>query len=300
MLKGSELNNLLAEGYKSNIEILVQQRGSKLSRCVSNTRQSSKREIYETLSKVDATALNLASSRDGDTSIGSGSNRKRVILDLKTYEWADLIYREDKINSIGNPASVYAVNAAYALGRAKDKEIIESAIGDTTYLDTDGETQVPIESGHAINISSSVDFSIGELRKLRKLFNEKDIDPDDEQFIAVSGIEMSALLKEIQESKNIPFHESEVVQGLVEGRVKKFLGFTFKVISKSLLKTASTKRLIPAWSKSAVLLATGQDISVDIQRRPDRRNAVQVYASVECAAARLDQNGVFLLYVNKS
>ena len=292
MLNDGGLNNLLVEGYKSNIEILVQQKGSKLSKCVSNAKQRSKREVYEALSKVEASKLDLSTQRDKETKIASGGSRSRYIADLQTYEWADLIYREDKINSLGDPASVYAINAAYALGRAKDKAIIEGALGNLEKVVSDSSVIISFDSSGKI-AHGNKSLTIEKLRKARTIFNEKDVDPDDEQFIAVTGKEMSSLLKEIQSQQNIPFHESDLVQGLVEGRVKRFLGFTFKIVSSSLFTTPSGySRRLPLWSKSAILLSTGQDISVDIQRRPDRRNALQVYASMECTAIRLDPNGV--------
>ena len=52
------------------------------------------------------------------------------------YEYADLIDNQDKIRTLIDPTSSYALAAAYAIGRAMDDEII-SAVSGTAFT---GET----------------------------------------------------------------------------------------------------------------------------------------------------------------
>ena len=49
------------------------------------------------------------------------------------YEYADLIDNQDKIRTLIDPTSSYALAAAYAIGRAMDDEIISAAIRNSLY-----------------------------------------------------------------------------------------------------------------------------------------------------------------------
>ena len=67
-------------------------------------------------------------TRHGDTpQIDTPHSRRRV--SLVDYEYADLIDNQDKIRTLIDPTSSYALAAAYALGRAQDDEIIAAASG---------------------------------------------------------------------------------------------------------------------------------------------------------------------------
>ena len=55
------------------------------------------------------------------------------------YEYADLIDNQDKVRTLIDPTSSYAIAAAYALGRAVDDEIITAVTG-TAYTGETGST----------------------------------------------------------------------------------------------------------------------------------------------------------------
>ena len=46
----------------------------------------------------------------------------------KSYDWGDMVDNSDKLRMLIDPASPYAVNAAYAMGRAMDDLIISEAL----------------------------------------------------------------------------------------------------------------------------------------------------------------------------
>ena len=65
-------------------------------------------------------------TRHGDTPQIDTHSRRRV--SLVDYEYADLIDNQDKIRTLIDPTSSYALAAAYALGRAQDDEIIAAQV----------------------------------------------------------------------------------------------------------------------------------------------------------------------------
>ena len=56
---------------------------------------------------------------------------------MSDFEWADLIDQQDRVRTLIDPTSQYALAAAYAMGRSMDDEII-AAVSGNAFGGTDG------------------------------------------------------------------------------------------------------------------------------------------------------------------
>ena len=66
-----------------------------------------------------ATAVKRTTRHADTLQVDTPHSRRRV--SLVDYEYADLIDNQDKVRTLIDPTSSYAIAAAYALGRAVDK-----------------------------------------------------------------------------------------------------------------------------------------------------------------------------------
>ena len=112
--------------YTTNVQLLLQQKGSKLRGTVSTGSYSGK--AAKAVEQVGAVNAQKRTQRHGDTPLISTPSDARWIYPVD-YEWADLIDDQDKLRMLIDPQSSYAQNGAYALGRAMDDEIISAFFG---------------------------------------------------------------------------------------------------------------------------------------------------------------------------
>jgi len=272
--------------YKENVTIALQQRGSKLADKVRTETQTSEYDYYD---EIGATEAQRIVGRHQDTPlVNSPHSRRRV--GMSDYDWADLIDKKDKVRMLIDPTSAYSINAVYALGRAKDDEVIQSFFGNA-YTGKDGSTTVSFDSNQVIpvNLSGSNEgLTVGKLIETKRKFLANEVDLDfDELYFAYTSKQLANLLATTQVTSS----DYNSVKALVEGKVDTFMGFKFVSIER-LLTDANGYRRCVAWAKSGVLLSTGEEINVDIGPRKDKRNAVQIYANMTAGATRMNEKKV--------
>ena len=120
--------------FNDNLYILAQQKGSRLRQYVFEKPMNSKALYFDRLGSTDAVKK---TGRHQDTPVmNSPHSRRKVTLD--DWIWADLIADEDVVRMLIDPKSEYAMNAAFALGRAIDKAIIAAARGNAHNIHADG------------------------------------------------------------------------------------------------------------------------------------------------------------------
>ena len=269
--------------FRSNLELGLQQKGSKLEQTVRVETQSAEFDYYDS---IGATKARRVTERHGDTPlISTPHDRRRV--GLVDYDWADLIDKKDKVRLLADPTSSYQVNARYAMGRARDEEIINAFYG-KAYTGKDGSTEVSFKSGNIISAGASeTGLTIAKLIDARTIALEKQNDPDEEWFVGITAKQLNNLLNE----DKIQSDEYNKVKALVEGKVDTFMGFKFVV--SELFQKVEGNRLCPVWCKSGMLLAVGEDITVDVSVRNDKRNATQIYVAQSIGATRMHEDKVF-------
>lgn len=267
--------------FRSNLEIGLQQKGSKLEGAVRVETQNAEFDYYD---KINATKARRVTERHGDTPlIQTPHDRRRV--GLVDYDWADLIDKKDKIRLLADPTSAYQMNARYAMGRARDEELINAFFTDA-YTGKDGSQIVQFKNDNIIE-AGGTGLSLAKLIDARTETLEKYNDPDEEWFVGITSKQLNDLLNE----PKIQSQDYNNVKALVEGKVDSFLGFKF-IISELFEKVASV-RYCPVWCRSGMLLAIGEDLTVDVSVRNDKRNSTQIYVSQSIGATRMDEDKVF-------
>lgn len=270
--------------YKANVELLLQQEGSRLRGAVTVGsyvgKAASVVEQFGTAAAVEVTG------RHEDTPLLDLSQDKRWVFP-RDFRWASLIDNPDKLRMIVDPTSPYARAGAAALNRATD-QVILSAIHGTNYTGENGTTSesfgvlgsgtydVGVNTGGTASALNVAKLQLG----IRILMTANKGDLMEPVYGAISSYEHDSLLKEVQVA-NKDYGNSAV---LVDGRVKRFMGVDF--ILTELLTITSGNRLIPLWLKSGVHLGLWQDLTAKVSERNDKNHATQVYLEQTIGATR--------------
>jgi len=276
-----EITTAFVEQYKANVQMLSQQKGSRLSAAVRNESVTGKNAFFE---QIGAVSARIRPSRHADTpQLDTPHDRRRV--SLTDFDWADLIDDEDKVRMLIDPTSAYATNAAWAMARAKDDEIISAALGNAQ-TGVSGGTTTALPSSQKIAVAAS-GLTIGKLLNAKEILDGNDVDEDIPRYVALSAEQVSDLLN----STEIKSSDFNTVKALAMGQLDTFLGFKF-IRTQRLNTDGSGDRQVIAWAQDGILLATGKEATSKITERDDKNYATQVFYSMTIGATRMEEKKV--------
>jgi hypothetical protein len=304
----NQITEAFVKQYSSNVFHLSQQKGSKLQGMIRNESQNAESAFYDRIGAVDA---QLKVGRHSDTTYSNTPHSRRRVT-LKDYFYADLVDKEDKIRMLISPESEYVQAAVWALGRAKDDEIISAALGNA-YSGVDGATAVALPSSQKVaahdgTTTSGVNLNVKTLRAVKQKFDANDVSEEIMKGFAITSFQVQSLLAQTE----VTSADYASVKALVMGEVNSFMGFNFVrterlprsasnvtynvasgvVGSGTGTITAANSRRCIAWAMDGLLLATAQDINGKIDVLPTKHYSTQVYASLHLGATRMEEEKV--------
>jgi len=277
----STITEAFVQQYSNNVQMLSQQKGSLLRNVVDVENVVGKHAYFERLGAV--TAVKRVSRHSDTPQIDSEHSRRRI--SMVDYEWADLIDNQDKIRTLIDPTSNYALAAAMAMGRAMDDEIIAAVTG-TAYSGETGSTAVALPSAQKITEAGTDGLTIAKLRQTKEILYLADVDPSLPRSFVCSPKQITNLLG----TTEVTSSDFNTVKALASGEINSFLGFNFIVSNR--LSIASSKRECLAFTNDAMKLALGQDIMTRIDERNDKGYALQVYVCMTMGSTRLEDEKV--------
>ena len=278
-----EVTTAFVQQYRSNVQLLSQQKGSRLRSCVREESQTGKNGFYD---QIGATTARKRTERHGDTPLISTPHSRRRVS-LTDYDWADLIDDMDKVRMLIDPTSSYALNAAHAMGRAMDDEIIAGFTA-TSYTGEEGSTAVSFPSTQQIDISGTI--TIAYLLLAKEMLDAAEVDEDIPRYFLCSANVLSDLLV-LTEIKSADY---DTVKALVKGEIDTFLNFKFLRSERLPLDRTTTgggsgDRSCFAWAKDGMLLAVGQNPQAKISERADKNYSTQVFYSQSIGRTRMEE-----------
>jgi len=272
-----QITTAFVEQYKSNVFHLAQQKGSRLRDAVRSETVTGKSHFFE---RIGSVAAAKRTSRHADTPrMDTPHSRRKVTMD--DYDWADLIDNEDKVRMLISPQSEYAMAGAWAMGRAMDDAIIGAATGNA-FGGVSGGTTIALPASQQIAVNAS-GLTLAKLIEAKEILDGNDVDPDEPRFMIVTSKQMTNMLNETK----ITSADYASVKALVQGQIGTFLGFNF-IRTERLGLDGNGDRQVLAFTKSAIGLAVGADVSTRISERADKNYATQVFLSMTIGATRIE------------
>lgn len=274
----NQITTAFVQQYSNNVQMLSQQKGSLLRNSVRIESVTGKNAFFDQVGS--ATAVKRLTRHADTPQMETPHSRRRV--SLVDYEYADLIDNQDKLRTLIDPTSSYALAAAYALGRAQDDEIIAAATG-TAFTGETGSTSTSFPGANAITEASTGGLTLTKLRNAKKILDSGNVDPSIPRYIVVGPQQVIDLLGDT----NVTSSDYNTVKALVNGELNTFMGFNF--IMSNRLSIASSKRKVLVYTQDAILMAVGQDIMTKIDERADKGYSTQVYVCQTIGATRMEE-----------
>jgi len=269
--------------YGANWEHLVQQQDSRL---MEYCRLVTVRGKERTFNQIGKAAMVQITGRTEETVAVPGDYRKRWVRTLPYHDvrWFDE-FDATFYGEVTEPDSDTVKSQAMAVARQCDQVGLDAFFG-TNYEGELGTTAQAFATANVIanagtNLNTAKLITAREKLSAAEAFSEGNA--DDALICVITANQVSALMNDLLFQNA----DHNTQRGLVEGQPTTWLGFKF--IRTELLPKAANIRSCLAYVKSGAVLAKG-DQTVDICRRKDRNNAIQVRTTVLLGATRIEED----------
>lgn len=302
--------------YAANVHQLSQQKGSRFASLVRNETFTGKAEFFDVLGLSTAQAKG---ARAADTpNLNIDHDRRMVTTTM--YEWATLVDRKDKLAQIHMPESEYAKSAMMALGRAMDDAIIAGAVKKAASGETGSSfTYVP-NLGMISSVASNAiaNLNVLALKTAKYIMDKNEV--EGQRHIACRAVDIQNLLGDT----TVTSADYNTVRALVMGEVDTFLGFKFHRTERLIAPSAdvdgnnfifnvatgaydaggtdlstdySLYKTAFAFVGDGIILGKNEGVKSFIEPRADKSYDIQVYASMDFGAVRLEEAKVVPIFV---
>ncbi|MEO5375943.1 MAG: phage capsid protein [Alphaproteobacteria bacterium] len=265
--------------FQGDYIMLAQQRTSRLEATV-RTDPDMLQGRFGYYDRIGAVSMIKRTSRHQDTGIVEVPHSRRRIT-LADYELPHLLDKQDVMRLTSDPQGKYMENALAAASRQKDDVIIAAADAVSHSIDEDdAATDIALPSSQIIAAGAAA-LTKAKVLQVKEILDAAEVD-EEERFAVVGSKQVTNLLNLTE----IASDDYNVIKALVEGKVEKWMGFTW-IRSERLKKTGNERRCL-FYARSAIGLAVGEDITVSIDKRADKSNATQLLVTMSLDATRIE------------
>lgn len=281
--------------YSSNINLLLQEKGSKLRPYVTEGHYVGKQA--SPVDQFGAVEMQPVTSRFAAMGRVDVANDRRWVFPLD-FDLPQQIDAFDKLRLLTDPESTYVQNAVFAAGRQMDRLILAATTGSAKTGESGGTT-TSFTAGNEVDVAvggANSRLNVAKLSALQELMLTNAVDfMNEEVVIPLTAKDNSALLNEIQViSSDFNGGDRPVLK---DGRITRFLGMTFVYCQLTETVMAGTNEVtIPAWVKSGMHLGIWNDVTTSISRRHDLQSEPwQAYVYMTIGATRIEENKVYAI-----
>ncbi len=289
----SGLIPLYTTQFSTNLELLLQQTGSKLRGKVREGFHVGK--MASPINQVGAISLKAPAGRFVPKNRTDAEFVRRWVFPQEG-EIDQLIDSFDELQTIVDPKAQYTENAANAVGRGWDDCIIVNATGsaqlgqDASSLTTETFSTANFQIASTFGASAAAGLTVAKLietkRILRHYHNDLETDP---VTLVIGSQQESDLLNQVQ-VVSTEFNDRPV---LTDGKLTRFLGYDIVHSERLPQTTVGSVRGVLAFVKSGMYLGMWKDITNRVSIRNDLSGEPwDLYTSVMFGATRLQPGKV--------
>lgn len=286
-----EIDDWRVVAFGNTITHEAQQRGSRFRPAVRSDPRKGERFTYERLE--EGGGVTEVTARHMDTPIEDPSHRRRHLIP-KDFVKAYMLDDEDLRKIMVDPLNEYSQSIGWSFGKAHDDAIIGAFFADML-MGKQAQTTVSFPAGQKVTTAGNI--TIAKWRDAREILEANEVEEDDgpnRWFTAFTASQRKSLLG----TTEVTSADYNTIRALVNGQVNDFLGFSL-IKSQRIVKTGND-RLVPVWSRAAMVMGLTQEPRSSIKRRADKNDNWQVLYKAGHGAARLDEVSVVQIVCDES
>ena len=262
------LPNHYVVSYSSNIQLLLQEKGSKTRSLVTEGHYVGKQASpVDQIGAVEMTPVTGRFEPKGRTD--AATDRRWVFP--ADFDLPQQIDTFDKLRLLTDPESVYVTNAVYAAGRKIDTVVITAFLA-SAKTGVDGSTSTAFTAANEVDVAvggSNSKLNVAKLLEVKRKMRANSVDFEmDEIYCLLTALDEEALLNEIQIISS-DFNGADMPV-MKDGKIRRFLGINFVYCELvESVATGTNEVNVPVWAKSGMHLGIWNDVETSITRRYD-------------------------------
>lgn len=301
----ANLPSLYVQQFATNVQLLLQQRGSRLRSLVTDGSYTGKQA--SPVDQIGAIEMQPVASRFAPIGRVDAPVDRRWVLP-SDFDLPQLIDSFDKLRLLADPESAYVQNAVLAAGRKIDDLIVAAFFADAKTGETGGTTtSFPTStSTNVVSVSlggTTSGLNTTKLKRARRLLQQNEVDLETDPITCVVTAQQEENLLNEYEMTSQDFNPSDRPV-LKDGRLQTFLGMNFARTERLGTGTddaAGTSRAVPVFAKSGMHVGIWNDISTDISQRKDLQGLPwQAYVWLTAGATRIEEKKVIRVWCRES
>lgn len=273
----STIQTSFVQQFSSNLHHLLEQKGSKLMGLVNTVNVTGNKAFFERIGSLEVAEV---TGRHADTVLQDENISRRMLI-MKDYVGAIMMDHQDDIKTLISPVSAYAQKLANGMGRKMD-DIIISALYGTAATGVDGSGSETFDTTNNQIASGSTGMTFEKLNQVKRMFMANEYDGP--LVCVMHALALEDLLAETE----IQSIDTNTVRALVRGDIDTFMGIKFVINNRIPLVGGEYNSLV--FAPDAVKFGVGDNMSVSIDKRPDKNNNNQVLIRHSFGAVRMEQN----------
>ncbi|WP_186126367.1 phage capsid protein [Burkholderia gladioli] len=286
------LVNLYAQQFKGNLQLLLQQRGSRLRSSITESGDYFG-NASAPIDQIGSVDMDPVTGRYQPIQGKDVPNDRRWVFP-QDFDIPVFVDTFDKLRLVSDPTSTYVQAVMAGVGRKTDDIIIGGIFG-ANKTGVAGGTTVTFPAAQQVSASlgatGATGLNVAKLKKGLELLIAAEIDLDnDPVYMPISAKQNTDLMNEIQVING----DYQTLGASVEkGRLMSYMGINF-IHSERLPVNGSGYRRCPLYVKSGVHLAIWADaMRVDISQRKDLKGMPwQIYTYMTMDATRVEEKRI--------
>lgn len=280
------IDQALVTQFSSEVITRAQQMTSRFRGKVKEIFVRGNDHAVERLDKVGSIEV---TTRHADT-IAQDITHDRRQLKMREFRSTILLDEFDDLQVLIDPQREYSKHVAAELMRNFDRVVAQAAFADVKTGRNFGSTLSFANDDGLTVVTGGVGLTYEKFLELNQNFINNDVGTEEEEqmYLAITGYQNTDAMKETELTSG-DFRRDYTVE---KGKVTTAAGFDLIHFSGTatppvLTKTSTTRDCI-AFTPNGLLVGINKDITLTVNQRPDKNNAIQVQACMFMNAVRLD------------
>jgi len=255
--------------FSTNVELLLQQKGSKLRGRVREGMHVGK--MASPINQIGTLALKAPAGRFAPLGHQDAAYDRRWVFPQEG-ELPQLVDSFDELQTVVDPKSGLVETAVNAVGRAWDDTLISASTGtatlgqDASSLTTESFDTSKFQIASTFGSASASGLTVAKIIETKRVFEKYHNDLEmDRPTLVIGSQQHSDLLNQVQ-VVSTEFNERPV---MVDGVVRQFLGFDIVISERLPQTTVGSVRGVLAFVKTGMYLGVWKDMTNRIAIRED-------------------------------
>lgn len=281
----ANIDNALVIQFSEQVHVKAQQMKSRLRDSTEQKMVKGQDYAYEDIGSLEA--IEIVSRHQPTVGQDIAHGRRRI----RMREFRATIYldKKDQLETLIDPQRNYAQAVARALYRKYDAISVEAAFADVA-TGKDFSTTLTFAQDGGLTVDATSGLVYEKLLEINENFIDNDVGTDEveDYFLTVTGEDHTDLMGETELTSG-DFVRSFSVE---KGKMVQAAGLELKHFAGNaavpIIPVVSAQRSLIAASKRGICVGISEELSIEIDKRPDLNNLTQVQASMFMGAVRTE------------